>query len=1239
MGTFTFPGGSTPAQVYSYQGYGGVYSGVFSTPNGRSVANGSRPIIVTRVRGYCAGKGGTRSVRYEVGGGASSYFNIGAASSAQTHDANLSVFLSNSTSTRFYIRGSNNNQFYFGRSNTVGTATAFNGYTWSGDLAGYATYVEAPSAPQSLSASAGDGSVVLSWSAPSTNGGSGVTDYVIHYSTSSSFSSYSTTTSGTTSKTISGLSANTWYFRVAARNAVTNAGSTWSVYSGTVSAIPGSVPDASGTPAASAITKNSFTATWSAFDDGGFAIDNYQLQVDNNPDFSSPVYDNTANNLSRSVTGLSIYTNYYMRVRAHNSLGWSVYSSTGFVRTLADVPDQVTGTADYVQDYAAWLKWTTPADNSSAITGYTIQTSLSASFTSPTEYATPSLSLSITDLPDNDITYWRVRANNAVGAGAYSATQSVTTRKRTLMDNVGNASIQVSGGVQVELRSNGGSPATVTLVHSALTAGTTATTIATLATGTGSTGHYLPGTLDGLALCADPAGNLYVVGRRGSNDSQVYIRRYFRTGTTSWTASGVSYLSLTDTGDPLERFSAVVVPGTGGSPVDTVFLLARRAGGLGSGALSYAVVSTAVVAASTNESSIADGSDPSWLGSPPAVADSDANRGRLDMAVLSGTRVAITANGFGVVDVTNGSVVGVAKSASNWSADKIRCVPVSSSVFVRVRADGSSLWVIVYSTGGSALASPTISGANFNGYAATDQWDVAYDRRTNLLKVYYTDDSSGRLIQVLTINMSTYVIGSATALTSTMGPASSTNTMLKTPRGTVDERRVLVTASADVAGTKSLASVNDLTGNVAPSAPALASHVPFDATLATDFAWAFGDNNLVDAQTAYDFEIDNLTGPTSAYASGKTASTGSNLTLAASAIDNDESYRWRMRTYDALDVAGSWSTYSTFVTADIGSVAITDPASDNPTSIVNYQDIVWVYTTTSSATQQAYRVKLLNNSTDAVLSDTGWVNSTDTTFRVAGIATDLEQRIEVYIRNTLNQETDAGTRLVTPSYSIPETPILSYLVGNQYVTITVDNPAPAGSRPDVQSNEIWKRPTGLGDYVLEGSVDPSGTYHDYAVGSGTTYEYFLRGIADDGTGAYADSAVVEVTASALQGVWIHQDAAPETTLLNFIYGDDGREEAFELEGSANALLGRTWAVADVGDQESMAMSLALTVPWDESHDPTLNELRNLIDSRVILVYRDNRRRMLRGTMSEISVDDVQHGSVVSAQFDVASKEA
>ncbi|OJX71029.1 MAG: hypothetical protein BGO95_07675 [Micrococcales bacterium 73-13] len=90
-------------------------------------------------------------------------------------------------------------------------------------LTGTAPAPTAPGAPTGLAGTPGGAQVGLSWSAPASNGGSAITDYVVEFKASadSTWSVFSDGTSTATSATVTGLTNGTSYdFRVSAVNSV-----------------------------------------------------------------------------------------------------------------------------------------------------------------------------------------------------------------------------------------------------------------------------------------------------------------------------------------------------------------------------------------------------------------------------------------------------------------------------------------------------------------------------------------------------------------------------------------------------------------------------------------------------------------------------------------------------------------------------------------------------------------------------------------------------------------------------------------------------------------------------------------------------------------------------------------------------------------------------------------------------------------------------------------------------------
>ncbi len=141
-----------------------------------------------------------------------------------------------STSTSATVTGLTNGLSYDFRVsavNSVGTGAASSTATATPALS-------VPSAPQSLTATSSENSQSsLSWSAPISNGGAAITDYIVEYKlhSDSSWTTFSDDTSTSTSATVTGLTNNSQYdFRVSAVNSVGTG-----AVSSTISATPAPV--------------------------------------------------------------------------------------------------------------------------------------------------------------------------------------------------------------------------------------------------------------------------------------------------------------------------------------------------------------------------------------------------------------------------------------------------------------------------------------------------------------------------------------------------------------------------------------------------------------------------------------------------------------------------------------------------------------------------------------------------------------------------------------------------------------------------------------------------------------------------------------------------------------------------------------------------------------------------------------------------------------------------------------
>jgi hypothetical protein len=225
--------------------------------------------------------------------------------------------------------------------------------------------------------------------------------------------------------------------------------------------------------------------------------------------------------------------------------------------------------------------------------------------------------------------------------------------------------------------------------------------------------------------------------------------------------------------------------------------------------------------------------------------------------------------------------------------------------------------------------------------------------------------------------------------------------------------------------------------------------------------------------------------------------TAQSHTLPANTLTNGQTWQWRVRTWDAAGLAGSWSGYSAFSTASGGTVTITDPGSDDPAGVVTDEyDIDWSVTGT---TQNDYRVVLVRTDTSATVSDSGWVNGPSVTNRVvSGMVTDVRHRIDVKVRNVGLVESGTGSRYLTPSYGSPEVPVVTATpsADEGCILVTVNNPVPGATSLGTVPYTFEAGVTGFtvtgGTFEQSATVARAGTYSGKLTVTGTPTSAYVR---------------------------------------------------------------------------------------------------------------------------------------------------
>jgi titin len=222
-----------------------------------------------------------------------------------------------------------------------------------------------PGVPTGLTGVMGDSAVTLNWSAPSSNGGALITDYVVQYRVNALGSQWTTFADGTSavsSATVTGLTNGTAYvFRVAAVN-VAGAGG----YSAESAAVTPLAPALAPTSLAGTAGNQQVALSWGVpASDGGSVITDYVIQyrVQGVGASWTTFADGTSSAVAATVTGLTNGTAYVFRVAAVTAVGVGAFSARSAAIVPVTAPAAPTAVAGVAGNSQVTLSWTAPASD------------------------------------------------------------------------------------------------------------------------------------------------------------------------------------------------------------------------------------------------------------------------------------------------------------------------------------------------------------------------------------------------------------------------------------------------------------------------------------------------------------------------------------------------------------------------------------------------------------------------------------------------------------------------------------------------------------------------------------------------------------------------------------------------------------------------------------------------------------------------------------------------------------
>lgn len=293
--------------------------------------------------------------------------------------------------------------------------------------------VVAPNPPVGLAATPSNQQVALTWTAPTSDGGSPIAYYLVDLNPSAGTVTYPLDRS-VPGASITGLTNGTSYtFNV---TAVNDAGLRSPAVA--IAATPRTVPSA---PSGIIPVRGDrrVTLSWTPGFDGGSPVTNYRVRFSTNAgtSWSSGQLTGSAEP-SFTVTNLTAGSSYIFQVRAVNAAGEGTYSQPSPASIPAEpamppnnlvvaVDPTVTTTGSVSTTSAILVSWQAPSNASIAgISDYVVEISSNSGSTWSQVDTTTSLQYRITRLPNGIPVEVRVAARGIAGRGAYEESDPIT---------------------------------------------------------------------------------------------------------------------------------------------------------------------------------------------------------------------------------------------------------------------------------------------------------------------------------------------------------------------------------------------------------------------------------------------------------------------------------------------------------------------------------------------------------------------------------------------------------------------------------------------------------------------------------------------------------------------------------------------------------------------------------------------------------------------------------------------
>lgn len=322
----------------------------------------------------------------------------------------------------------------------------------------------------------------------------------------------------------------------------------------------------------------------------------------------------------------------------------------------------------------------------------------------------------------------------------------------------------------------------------------------------------------------------------------------------------------------------------------------------------------------------------------------------------------------------------------------------------------------------------------------------------------------------------------------------------------------------------------------------------------TTFSWTFSDAYSGDTQTAVQIIVERNDTGAVVYDSNKVTQTAATLNIASASLLKDVKLRWKVRVWDADNVAGAYSPYSLFTLSDLPVVTITAPtgvnvATGNPT-------VTW--TLDGATTQVKRQIVFRKNSDNSIVHDSGLQTSALQSYTPS---TTILENATVYniIVSVTDQNNMVGSdnEQITTNYPAPATctfttSAISYDTAG-YVRI---NWSSTTADSQFISWQVYRRMVGEIVWTLLYTTNDVSVvqYDDYLASAGNQWEYTVTQSAAR-SGYVLDSAQVASASVSTVGThyWIIDPSFPTNSMqISNVtadsYVDEFQQEVLQIIG-------------------------------------------------------------------------------------------